>query len=122
MNNPIQDYIHPHDQTQPTLILKYVWIVNGTKSNIFTCKLCAWIVWILLTGLLWDNLNSLTYKPWKGQSPTLSREYCVTVYLDAYLHEANITVADFWVSLSFMFLMFLYIQKLLQNAAIQQMA
>ena len=27
--------------------------------------------------------------------PTLSCEYCVTVYLDAYLHEANITVADF---------------------------
>ena len=57
-------------------------IVKEAKSNVFTCKLCAWVIFIiLLSGLLCDNSNSLTYKPRNGQSPTLSRANCVTVYL-----------------------------------------
>ena len=37
----------------------YLGIVKGTKSNIFTSKLCAWVIFIiLLTGLLCDNSNS----------------------------------------------------------------
>ena len=59
------------------LLFFYVRIVKGTKCNIFTCKLCAWVIFIiLLTGLLCDNSNSLTYEPRKGQSLTLSRANC----------------------------------------------
>ena len=35
----------------------------------------------LFTGLLCDSLNSLTYKPRKGQSPTLSRSNRVILHL-----------------------------------------
>ena len=43
-------------------------IVKGPKSNIFTCKLCSWVIFlILLAGLLCDNLNSLTYKQERGK-------------------------------------------------------
>ena len=60
----------------------YIRIVKGTKSNAFTCKLCARVLFIiLLTGLLCDNSNSLTYKPQMGQSPTLSRANCV-IYIN----------------------------------------
>ena len=37
----------------------YLRIVKGTKSNIFTSKLCAWVIFItLLTRLLCHNSNS----------------------------------------------------------------
>ena len=49
---------------------------------IFTCKLCAEVIFImLLTKLLCDNSNSLMYKAHKGESLTLSRANCVTVHL-----------------------------------------
>ena len=42
-------------------------IVKGRKTNIFRCKLCAWVIFIILfTSLLCDNSNSLTYEPRKG--------------------------------------------------------
>ena len=57
-------------------------IVKGTKSNTFTCKLCALVVFIILfTELLCDNSNSLMYEPLKGPSPTLLHANCLTVYL-----------------------------------------
>ena len=66
----------------------YVRIVKGPKSNIFTCKLCAWVIFIILfTGLLCDNSNSLTYEPRKGQSPTLSRANCVILHLMLAFHS-----------------------------------
>ena len=38
----------------------YLRIVKGPKTNIFTCKLCAWVIFIILfTRLLCDNSNSL---------------------------------------------------------------
>ena len=51
--------------------------VSPAKSNIFTCKFCAWVVFIILfSGLLefphGDNWNPLTYGPRKGQSSILS--------------------------------------------------
>ena len=49
------------------LLLFYVRIVKGPKTNIFMCKLCAWVIFmILFPRLLCDNSNSLTYKQWKG--------------------------------------------------------
>ena len=45
----------------------YVRIVKGPKTNICTCKLFAWVIFIILfTRLLCDNSNSLTYEPRKG--------------------------------------------------------
>ena len=45
----------------------YVRIVKGPKTNIFTCKLCAWVIFIILfTKLVCDNSNSLTYEQRKG--------------------------------------------------------
>ena len=44
----------------------YVRIVKGPKTNIFMCKLCAWVIFmILFPRLLCDNSNSLTYKQQK---------------------------------------------------------
>ena len=56
----------------------YVRIVKGPKTNIFTCKLCAWVIFIILfTRLLCDNSNSLTYEPRKGgKSNTFSCRLC----------------------------------------------
>ena len=60
----------------------YVRIVKGPKSNIFTCKLWARVIFItLFTRLLCDNSNFLTYEPRKDQSPTLSRANCVILHL-----------------------------------------
>ena len=65
-------------------------IVKGTKSNIFTCKLCALAIFIILfTGLLCDNSNSITCEPRKGQSPTLSRANCVILRLILAFHGNN---------------------------------
>ena len=90
------------DVVKPRWLLKIVWenflvnnfafcyvrIVKGLKSNIFTCKSCAWVIFIiLLTRLLCDNLNSLTYKPQKGQSLTLSRANCVILHLILAFHS-----------------------------------
>ena len=45
----------------------YVRIVKGPKTKIFTCKWCAWVIFIILfTRLPCDNSNSLTYEPRKG--------------------------------------------------------
>ena len=63
---------------KPRWVLKIVWenfvvnnlrfffvrIVKGPKTNMFTCNLCAWVIFIILfTILLSDNSNSLTYEP-----------------------------------------------------------
>ena len=65
-------------------------IVKGTKSNIFTCKLCALAIFIILfTGLLCYNSNSITCEPRKGQSPTLSRANCVILRLILVFHGNN---------------------------------
>ena len=78
---------------KPRWFLKIVWekfvvnnlrfsfkvrIVKGSKTNIFTCKLCAWVIFIILfTWLLCDNSNSLTYEPWKGaKSNTFTCQLC----------------------------------------------
>ena len=76
----------------------YVRIVKGPKTNIFTCKLCAWVIFIILfTRLLCDNSNSLTYEPRKGQSPTLSRANCVILHLNLafQIKVFNIFVCNF---------------------------
>ena len=56
----------------------FVQIVKGPKTNIFTCKLCAWVIFIILfTRLLCDNSNSLTYKPRKrAKSNTFMCQLC----------------------------------------------
>ena len=53
-------------------------IVKGPKTNIFTCKLCARVIFIILfTSLLCDNSNSLTYEPRKGtKSNTFTCQLC----------------------------------------------
>ena len=54
-------------------------ILKGVKSNIFTCKLCLWVIFtILFTRLqLCDNSNSLTYEPQKGtKSNTFTCQPC----------------------------------------------
>ena len=53
-------------------------IVKGPKTNIFTCKLCAWVILIILfTRLPCDNSNSLTYEPRKGaKSNTFTCQLC----------------------------------------------
>ena len=58
--------------------LFYVRIVKGPKNNIFSCKLCAWVIFIILiTRLLCDNSNSLTYEPRKGEkSNTFTCQLC----------------------------------------------
>ena len=60
------------------LFFFYVRIVKGPKTNIFTCKLCAWVIFIILfTRLLCDNSNSLTYEPRKGaKSNTFTCQLC----------------------------------------------
>ena len=58
----------------------YVRIVKGPKANIFTCKLCAWVIFIILfIRLLCDkkNSNSLVYQPQKGaKSNTFTCQLC----------------------------------------------
>ena len=56
----------------------YVRIVKRPKTNIFTCKLCAWVIFIILfTRLLSDNSNSFTYEPRKGaKSNTFTWQLC----------------------------------------------
>ena len=56
----------------------YVRIVKGPKTKIFTCKLCAWVICIILfTRLPCDNSNSLTYEQRKGaKSNTLTCQLC----------------------------------------------
>ena len=77
---------------KPRWFLKIVWenfvvknlpffnvrIVKGRKTNIFTCKLCAWVIFIILfTSLLCDNSNSLTYERRKGaKSNTFTCPLC----------------------------------------------
>ena len=49
----------------------YVRIVKGPKTNIFTSKLCARVIFIILfTSLLCDNSNSLTRKGAKSNTFT----------------------------------------------------
>ena len=56
----------------------HVRIVKGPKTNFFTCKLCARVIFIILfTRLLCDSSNSLTYEPRKGaKSNTFTRQLC----------------------------------------------
>ena len=56
----------------------YVRIVKGPKTNIFTCKLCAWLIFIILfIRLPCDTSNSLTYEPRKGaKSNTFTCQLC----------------------------------------------
>ena len=65
---------------KPKWFLKIVWeklvvkqFASFLRTNCeratdqFTCKLCAWVIFIILfTRLLCDNSNSLTYEPRKG--------------------------------------------------------
>ena len=52
--------------------------LKRAKSNIFTCKLCVWVIFIILfTWFLCDNSNSLTYEPRKGgKSNTFTCQRC----------------------------------------------
>ena len=61
-----------------SLLFFKVRIVKGPKTNIFTCKSCAWVIFIILfTRLLCDNSNSLTYEPRKGaKSNTFTCHLC----------------------------------------------
>ena len=77
---------------KPRWFLKIVWenfvvknlpffnvrIVKGRKTNLFTRKLCAWVIFIILfTSLLCDNSNSLTYERRKGaKSNTFTCQLC----------------------------------------------
>ena len=78
---------------KPRWFLKIVWenfvvknlpffnvqIVKGRKTNIFKCKLCAWVIFIILfTRLLCDNSrNSLKYEPREGaKSNTFTCQLC----------------------------------------------
>ena len=96
---------------KPRWFLKIVWenflvnyllfvcvrIVIGPKSNIFTWKLCPGAIFIILvSGLLCDNSNSLTYEPRKGQSPTLCAN-CVILHLNLafQIKVFNIFVCNF---------------------------
>ena len=56
----------------------YVRIVKEPKTNIFTCKLCAWVIFrILFTRLLYDNSNCLTHEQRKGaKSNTFTCQLC----------------------------------------------
>ena len=60
------------------LLLFYVRIVKGPKTNIFMSKLCAWVIFmILFPRLLWDNSNSLMYEQRKGaKSDTFTYQLC----------------------------------------------
>ena len=77
---------------KPMWFLKMVWenfivnnlrffkvrMVKGPKTNIFTWKLCAWVIFLILfTRILCDNSNSLTYEPRKGaKSNTFTCQLC----------------------------------------------
>ena len=65
-------------QSVKQCVFFHLQIVIGAKSNMFTCKLPAWVIFIILfTTLLSYTSNSLTYKPWSGRSPTSPRPDCV---------------------------------------------
>ena len=57
---------------------------KGAESNIFTCKLCLWVIFTILfttvlfkSRLLCDNSNSLMYEPQKGaKSNTFTCQLC----------------------------------------------
>ena len=81
----------------------YVRIVKGPKTNIFTWKLCAWVIFIILfTRLLCDNSNSLTYKPRKGaKSNTFTCQLCdCTSHVDWLFRMINSNL-DVWRPVSF---------------------
>ena len=86
-HNLIADFV-----MKPMWFLKMVWenfivnnlrffkvrMVKGPKTNIFTWKLCAWVIFLILfTRILCDNSNSLTYEPRKGaKSNTFTCQLC----------------------------------------------
>ena len=91
---------------KPRWFLKIVWenfvvnnlrffkarIVKGSKTNIFTCKLCAWVIFIILfTRLLCDNSNSLTYESRKGGKVQHFHVPVVWLYISCTLafHNSN---------------------------------
>ena len=78
-------------------------IVKGPKTNIFTCKSCAWVIFIILfTRLLCDNSNSLTYEPRKGaKSNTFTCQLCdCTSHADWLFTMINSNL-DVWRPVSF---------------------
>ena len=102
---------------KPRWFLKIVWenfvvknlpffdvrIVKGRKPNIFTCKLCAWVIFIILfTGLLCDNSNSLTYEPRKGAKSNTFHVpavwLCISCRLAFHNNNSNL---DVWRPVSF---------------------
>ena len=81
----------------------YVRIVKGPKTNIFTCKLCAWVIFIILfTRLLFDNSNSLTYEPRKGaKSNTFTCQLCDCTSHADWLFTMIYSNLDVWRPVSF---------------------
>ena len=81
----------------------YVRIVKGPKTNIFTCKLCAWVIFIILfTSLLCDNSNSLTYEPRKGaKSDTFTCQLCDSTSHADWLFPMINSNLDVWRPVSF---------------------
>ena len=78
-------------------------IVKGPKTNIFTCKLCARVIFIILfTSLLCDNSNSLMYEPRKGtKSNTFTCQLCdCTSHADWLFTMINSNL-DVWRPVSF---------------------
>ena len=81
--------------------LFYVRIVKGPKTNIFTCKLCAWVIFIILfTSLLCDNSNSLTYEPRKGAKSNTCQLCDITPHADWLFTIINRNL-DVWIPVSF---------------------
>ena len=81
----------------------YVRIVKGRKTNIFTCKLCAWVIFrILFTSLLRDNSNSRTYERWKGaKSNTFTCQLCDCTSHADWLFTMINSILDVWRPVSF---------------------
>ena len=73
-------------------------IVKGAKSNIFTCKSCAWVIFIILfTRLLGDNSNFLTCKPRKGaKSNTSTCQLCDCTSPADWLFTCNNSNSNVW--------------------------
>ena len=81
--------------------LSFFTYVKGPKTNIFSCKLCAWVVFIILfTSLLCDNSSSLTYEPWKGAKSNTCQLCDITSHADWLFTIINRNL-DVWRPVSF---------------------
>ena len=67
--------------------------LKGAKSNIFTCKLCVWVIFLILftSYRLCDNSNPFTYEPRKGaKSNTFTCQLCNCTSLGDWLFTVTI--------------------------------